>query len=77
MDTKNFSVEGRYLVYHMLSHLLSLKYGYKKIIEGCYETAINNFKLDRPPEEKFIIVNFVLWKLNSIYNSNGKYGPGY
>jgi hypothetical protein len=56
----DISQEGRTLMYHMIKELSSLKYGYRTVVEGCYDTLINNCGLKRPMESKSeIVVNVI------------------
>lgn len=47
-------------VHFMIKHLSGMKYCYKEIVEGCYDTAIQNFNLPEPPEGKEVTVNKVI-----------------
>lgn len=49
----------------MLRNLSSMKYGYKDVVEGAYDTAIMNVGLKKPPETKDEIVERVLHILNT------------
>ena len=57
--------ESRRLISFMLKELSQLKYGYRVIVEGCYDMAINNYHLEEPTElSKDQIIDKVLEILN-------------
>jgi len=57
--------ESRRLISFMIKELSQLKYGYHVIVEGCYNMAINNYKIEEPSDlSKDQIINKVLDVLN-------------
>jgi hypothetical protein len=34
----------------MIKELSQLTYGYRVIVEGCYDTTINNYKIEKPSD---------------------------
>ena len=48
----------------MLKELSSMNYGYENVVEGCYDTAINNRGYVVPIESKESIVELVITILN-------------
>lgn len=48
----------------MITELSSLKYGYRDIVEGCYQTAITNCGYDKPTESMLVIIDEVIRILN-------------
>lgn len=59
------SKAGYALVKQMLLESSSLKYGYRKIVEGCYDYCIHRYGMELPQEPKAIIVSKVIEILNS------------
>ena len=57
--------ESMRLISFMLKELSQLKYGYRCVVEGCYDMAINNYHLEEPTElSKDQIIDKVLEILN-------------
>ena len=57
--------ESRRLISFMIKELSQLKYGYRVIIEGCYDMAINNYGIKKPIDlSKNQIIDKVLDILN-------------
>jgi len=53
------------IIIFMIRELSQLKYGYRCIVEGCYDMAINNYKIKEPLDlSKNQIVDKVLEVLN-------------
>jgi len=59
-----FSNEARRIMGFMITELSSLKYGYRDIVEGCYQTAITNCGYDKPTESMLVIIDEVIRILN-------------
>jgi hypothetical protein len=57
--------EARKLMAFVIRELSTLKYGYKTIVEGCYDVAIQKYKFAVPIESKAEIVNKVIECLNN------------
>ena len=53
------------LMMFMIKELSQLTYGYRVIVEGCYDTTINNYKIEKPSDlSKDQIIDKVLEILN-------------
>ena len=53
------------IIIFMIRELSQLKYGYRCVVEGCYDMAINNYHLEEPTElSKDQIIDKVLEILN-------------
>lgn len=50
----------------MLRELSSMKYCYKSVIDGCFDTAVNNKGYAMPSEGKENVVSDVTDKLNEL-----------
>jgi hypothetical protein len=48
----------------MLRELSTMKYGYRSVVEGCYDMAISNVGYSKPEESKNDIVDAVIELLN-------------
>ena len=59
------SKSGYAVVTRMLAESTSLKYGYKSIIEGCFDYCIRRYGMEVPPEPKDVIVSQVMEILKS------------
>jgi hypothetical protein len=60
--------EANTLMMIMIRELGTCKYLYKEIIEGCYDTYINNNHITKPSESKEAICDKVL----DVFNNNFK-----
>ena len=57
--------ESIQVISFMIKKLSQLKYGYREIIEGCYDMAINNYNIEEPTDlSKNQIIDKVLEILN-------------
>ena len=61
----NISVTGQVVIGRIVRELNECKYGYRAIVEGCYEACINNYLLEKPEESKGVIVDKAIEILNS------------
>ncbi len=69
MDTCNGRTEeANQVIQFMLLNLSNVKYGPMNIIQGCFDTAVNNYGYGKPIEPKDEICEFVKDILNSIDN---------
>ena len=48
------------IIFFMIKQLSTFSHGYKEIVEGAYDAAINNYGYEAPIEGKDKIVNKVL-----------------
>ena len=62
MNIQSFSTEARNIIQFMIKEMSSLKYGYKFVAVGCYQTAINayHFPLPRESQEEIVDAAIVL-----------------
>lgn len=58
------SKEAYQIIHFMCKELSSCRHAYRDIVEGCYITAINNYKMDIPEEPKEWIIDKVISILN-------------
>lgn len=58
------SGEAYKIIQHMCKELSTCKYGYRDIVEGCYTTAVNHYKMAVPVETKECIIEKVISVLN-------------
>ena len=58
------SNEATKIINFMVLQLSSCKYGYRIIVEGCYDTAVENYSMPVPVETKKWIVDKVILMLN-------------
>ena len=59
------TVNTNKVIIFMIKELSQLKYGYRCIVEGCYDMAINNYKIEEPSDlSKNQIIDKVLEILN-------------
>ncbi len=56
--------EGYLVVSRMVAELSTCKYGYRNIVEGCYEACINNYHMTKPTDSRDDIVDKALEILN-------------
>jgi len=61
-DTANLVIQ------YMLLNLSGMSYGYAMVVEGCFDSAIENYGYEKPDETKKEICEFVKDILNSINN---------
>ncbi len=60
------SPEANKILHFILKELGGLGYGYRQTIEGCFDAAVNNYKMSHPPEGKDVVVDEVLKILREI-----------
>jgi hypothetical protein len=60
------SNEAKNLILYMIRELSSMKYFYKEIIEGAYDTAIEHKNFKVPSESKGFICDMVLRGLKTL-----------
>ena len=60
------SEEARMIIHFMCKELSTCKYAYVSIVEGCYATAINIYKMTAPIATKEWVVKKVISILNTI-----------
>jgi hypothetical protein len=54
------------LIHFMVKEMMTLKYYYKFVIEGCYERATRNYGFSEPKEGR----DFVIKKVHKIIKEN-------
>jgi len=60
------SEEATNVISFMCRELSSCKYGYKSIVEGCYDAAIKGYNMTVPNETKDWIVDKVISILDGV-----------